>query len=76
MQMLRPPVSHPSWCNAIFTAKAVGKGGVIRRAVQDVEREIGRDAFIREVRRRGYHLVEVGGQFVVICNDGQMTVLC
>lgn len=76
MQMFRPPVSHPSWCNAIFTAKAVEKGGVIRRAVRDVEREIGRDAFIREVARRGYHLIEVGGQFVVICNEGRMTVIC
>jgi hypothetical protein len=63
MQMFRPPVPHPSWCNAIFTAKAVEKGGVIRRAVRDVE-------------RRGYHLIEVGGQFVVICNEGRMTVIC
>lgn len=76
MQMLAPPLAKPNWCDAVFSAKAVEKGGIVRRAVQDVEREIGREAFLREVRRRGFHLVEVGGQFLVICNGGQLKVLC
>lgn len=76
MQMLRPLIANPSWCDAVFTAKAAAIGGIVRRAVRDVDREIGREAFVREVRRRGYHLVEVGGQYVVICNQGQMTVVC
>ena len=76
MQMLRPFIANPSWCDAVFTAKAVEKGGIVRRARRDVDREIGRDAFEREVRRRGYHLIEVGGQYLVICNPGQMTVVC
>lgn len=76
MQVLRSRIVNPSWANAVFTAKAAAKGGVVRRAVRDVEREIGREAFVREVRRRGYHMVQVGGQFVVICNPGQMTVIC
>ena len=85
MQMLRPtvrPTVRPvtpappylPWCNAIFSAKALGKGGVVRRAIRDVDREIGREVFIEEVRRRGFHLVEVGGQYVVICHPGYMTV--
>ena len=76
MQMLRPMIVNPSWCDAIFSARAVEKGGIVRRAVRDVDREIGRDAFVREVRRRGYHLIEIGGQYVVICNTGQMSVIC
>jgi hypothetical protein len=76
MQMLRPQIANPGWANAVFTASAAAKGGVVRRAVRDVEREVGRDAFVREVRRRGYHMIEIGGQFVVICNPGQMTVIC
>ena len=80
MQMLRPlsdtaPQNLP-WCNAIFSARALDKGGVVRRATRDVDREIGREPFIREVRRRGFHLVEIGGQYVVICNPGHMTVIC
>ncbi len=76
MQILRPQISNPGWCDAVFTAKAATKGGIVRRAIRDVDREIGREAFVREVRRRGYHLIEVGGQYVVICSPGQLTVLC
>ena len=60
----------------MFGAKAALRGGIIRRAVRDVEREIGREAFFGEVRRRGFHLVECGNQFIIICNDGQMKVHC
>lgn len=48
----------------------------MRRAVRDVEREIGREAFVEEVRKRGFHLLECGGQFLVICNAGHLTVIC
>ena len=33
------------WADSIFAAKAVAKGGVIRRAIRDVDRDIGRAAF-------------------------------
>jgi hypothetical protein len=64
------------WLDIVFQAKAVEKGGVVRRAVRDVEHEVGRDAFLAEVRRRGFHMVECGGQFIVICNTGLMQVIC
>ncbi len=81
MQMLRTrPSSNAranlAWFAKIFDAKAVARGGVIRRAVRDVEREIGRTVLEAEVQRRGFHLVECGGQFIVICNAGQMRVIC
>jgi hypothetical protein len=76
MQMLRPsPLLAQAWLDDLFAAKAVGKGGIVRRAVRDVEREIGRNPFIAEVRRRGFYLIECGGQFIVICNTGQMQVI-
>lgn len=78
MQMLRPPMRAPNlvWLDEMFAAKAVDRGGIIRRAIRDVEREIGRVALITEVRRRRFHLIECGGQFIVICNPGQMQVIC
>lgn len=77
MQMLRTnPLNAQVWLDDLFSAKAVGKGGIVRRAVRDVDREIGRPAFIAEVRRRGFHLIECGGQFIVICNPGQMQIIC
>ncbi|OSQ49321.1 hypothetical protein [Marivita geojedonensis] len=57
-----------TWLRNVFSAKAVGRGGVIHRSARDVERIVGRDAFLREVQRRGFTLVENGDQLVVFCN--------
>ncbi|MEY4983214.1 MAG: hypothetical protein RIR62_1480, partial [Pseudomonadota bacterium] len=72
---LPPPPRNAHWAEAVFAAKAVGRGGIVRRSVASVEREFGRAAFEAEVRRRGFHLVEIGGQFIVLCNSGQMRVI-
>ncbi len=64
------------WIEEIFSAKAVSKGGVIRRDMTWIDREIGRDRFVSEVRARGFHLVETGGQWIVICNPGFFRVIC
>ena len=76
VQLPGPPIVNQTWCDAVFSAKAVEKGGIVRRSCRDVDREIGRENFVREVRQRGFHLVEVGGQYVVICNAGHMNVIC
>jgi hypothetical protein len=65
-----------SWADSVFAAKAVAKGGVIRRAIRDVDQDIGRAAFELEVRRRGYHLIECDNQYIVICNAGRINVIC
>ena len=64
------------WIEEIFSAKAVSKGGVIRRDLAWIDREIGRNRFVAEVRSRGFHLVETGGQWIVICNSGFFRVIC
>jgi hypothetical protein len=75
--MLRTnPLNAVAWLDDLFAAKAVTKGRIVRRAVRDVEREVGRTTLLIEVRRRGFHLIECGGQFIVICNPGQMQVIC
>ena len=63
------------WVGQVFQAKAAAVGGVVRRSVRDVEREVGRDAFIEAVRQRGFHLIECGGQFIVICNPGHLRLI-
>ncbi|MEL6959684.1 MAG: N-(5'-phosphoribosyl)anthranilate isomerase [Pseudomonadota bacterium] len=68
-------VQADRWIDHMFSAKAVGRGGVIRRAVPWVEHEIGRARFIAEVERRGFHLLECGHQFVVICSRGPIRKL-
>lgn len=68
------PQYHPRWADRIFQAKAAAKGGIVRRSVRDVEREIGRERLFSEARKRKFHVVECGGQFIIICNDGNLTV--
>jgi len=68
--------THPEdWIAQVFSARAVSRGGVIRRSTAWVDREIGRARFIAEVSSRGFHLLEGGGQFVVICNPAPYRVI-
>lgn len=64
------------WLNQIFAARVVLNGGVVRRAVRDVEARIGRTRLEVEVRRRGYHMAECGGQFIIVCDPSPMKVIC
>jgi len=41
---------------------------VVRRKVRDMERMVGREAFLAEIRRRGFTAVENAGQVIVFCN--------
>ena len=59
----------------LFSAKAVGRGGVVRRQRDWVDDNIGRERLIADVRRRGFGLIEVGAQYVVICAEKPMRVL-
>lgn len=62
------PHSPEQWFRHLFRAKSALDGGVVRRKVSDMERMVGRDAFERELRRRGFSAVENAGQVIVFCN--------
>lgn len=64
------------WLRGVFAAQAVNRGGVIRRAVREVDRIVGRAAFQAEVARRGFRMVENAGQFVIFCNNEPVHVIC
>ena len=49
------------WIAEVFSAKSMARGSVIRRDRRCIDREIGWDRFIAEVRARGFHLIETGG---------------
>lgn len=57
--------SPDEWIAQIFSARAA-QGGVVRRSIAWVDREIGRERFIAEVRRRGFHLLASSNQFIVV----------
>jgi hypothetical protein len=64
------------WIAEVFSPESVARGGVIRRDLRWIDRGIGRDRFIAELRARGFNLVETGGQRIVICNTGFLRVVC
>lgn len=75
MHHLPAHLSPDRWIIQIFSARAVTEGGIVRRKVRDVERLIGRERFLHEVRRRGYRVAENAGQFIVFCNRDPVRLL-
>ncbi len=74
MQSTRPVPAAP-WVSQLFSSKSARNGAVVRRSRRWVEREVGREAFEREVRRRGYHLIETGDQMIVVCHAGPIRIV-
>lgn len=58
-----------TWLRHLFSSHAAIEGGVIRRKIRDIDRFVGREAFLAEMRRRGFPVVENAGQFVIFCNQ-------
>lgn len=61
-------LSSDQWIDHLFSSQAAREGGVIRRKVRDVERYVGREPFLEEMKRRKFPVVENAGQFVIFCN--------
>lgn len=64
------------WMLQLFSSKTACTGGVVRRSSRDVERIVGRTQFLAELQRRGFHVVENSGQFVIFCNNAPVTLIC
>jgi hypothetical protein len=59
----------------LFGTKAALNGAVVRRSMAWVQREVGKDSFEAEVRRRGFHLIQTADQYIVICHNGPIRML-
>lgn len=66
------PITSQEWMRQMLATKTALDGGVIRRRVSDVERLVGRDAFLAAMKRRGFRVVENAGHFVVFCNSDEV----
>jgi len=63
------------WLRHLFSARTAIEGGVVRRKTRDMERFVGREAFVAELNRRGYSAVENAGQIIVFCNAQPVEVV-
>ncbi len=66
------PITSQEWMRQMLATKTALDSGVIRRRVSDVERLVGRDAFLAAMKRRGFRVVENAGHFVVFCNSDEV----
>ncbi|WP_082023045.1 aspartate aminotransferase [Leisingera sp. ANG-S5] len=68
--MVKPgsALSPDIWLRDIFTCKAVQNGGVVHRKCRDIECYAGMDAFLTEVRARGFQAVQNREQVIIFCN--------
>lgn len=67
---------EPAWITQLFKARAAQNGGVIRRKRKSVEQFASVKDLKAAVKRRGFHLVQIGDQLVVLCNKGQVKLIC
>ena len=68
MARLPEHLSPEVWLDQVFSSREAVGGGVVKRQIRDVERIAGRDAFLAEVERRGFQVVQNNRHFVVFCN--------
>ena len=64
------------WLAQLFNAKKVKKGNIVRRSIKSVDKMVGKEELIVEVKRRGFHLLTVGDQYVLVCNPGNVKIVC
>lgn len=72
------PLTRPAqmWLDQLFSSRAALTGGVVRRKARDVDRMVGRARLAHEVHQRGFHMVRIGEQYVILCNRGDLTLIC
>ena len=62
------------WIDDMFDAKIVAKDGVVRRKIADVEKYGSYNALVQRVRHCNWHLIQTGDQYIVLCNEGVITI--
>ena len=75
MAGLTSHLSPDAYLRDLFRSRAVQDGGVLRRKRRDLERYVGMERLLAEVRRRGFRAAENSGQIVIFCNQAPVRFL-
>lgn len=68
------PWVESAWVEQIFAAASAQNGGIVRRKKADVAKYASLEQVIQAAKTRGFHVVETGGQVVVLCHQGALTI--
>lgn len=71
-----PRLTSKQWIAQIFQAQAARNGGIVRRKMSSVARYASAADLEAEVKRRKFHMVVSGDQYVILCNTGQFHLIC
>lgn len=63
------------WISQIFTSKIAQRGGHVRRKILSIEKYASKVELLAEVKKRGFHIVETGDQWIIICNKGRIEII-
>lgn len=63
------------WVENIFSAKIATEDGVVRRKKTTVQRYASKEELIAAVKKRRFHLIETGDQYVIVCNSGDVRII-
>lgn len=69
------PLTAEQWMADVFGSQSARDGRVLRRKLVHIDRYVGRDHFIAELKRRGYHAVENAGQMIIFCNNEPLRLI-
>jgi len=64
------------WVDQIFSARQAREGGMVRRALYDVNRLGAYEEIVERARAEDWHVVEIGDQLAVLCHPGQIQLVC
>ncbi|WP_374669958.1 hypothetical protein [Ramlibacter sp.] len=67
-------MSPYTFINDFLGSDAAKAGGVVRRKKAHIDAQGLYSFLLDEVKKRGFHLLEAGDQYIVICGAGPITI--
>lgn len=63
-----------AWIEQLFQAAQVANGGVVRRSRDTVDEYASLEEVIAEAKKKKWHVIETGGQVLVLCHQGSLVI--
>jgi len=64
-----------AWVDQIFDSKIARRGGVVRRKITSIKKYASLTAVKKACRKRGYHIVRHGDQWLIFCDKALVKVV-
>ncbi len=65
-----------AWIDQIFDSKIAKRGGTVRRKKSSVATYSSLAELKAEVKKRKFHMIEHGDQYIIFCNKALVKIVC